>query len=864
MKKRLISIIVLLCMILGVFSVMPLYVSADEGTVTIASVDDWMEKLSGKTMGNANIVVTAKELDFTGKTVEPVQGFSGYFNGKGVVIKNMTITTDGETGMFNCLAGEATFENFAVTDSGFTGKQWVGVIACCTAGDITVNNVYISDTVTVTATNTEPYKSGKTEINSYAGGLFGGFAGETEKVTISDCVFAGEIVANGRYCGGLVGDSYKCTSLTITDSIVTGEVPATSANNYSCGFVGYGAADNDKITLTNCIYAGGAEDDYYYNRPFFRDVKKAVVTNCYTIAANSDDKVYNDTKYTADGSGVVKMDSIATIYGAKAEIEGFAARVDDIVIPDGIAALKELNDSFAAPATRYKDTVSGIIVRWVNEGVIIETDVCQSGDTPEYNGDTPKKAETFEYKYSFSEFTPAAAAVTEDVTYTAQYTEISKELTPITVASVDEWMEKLSGKTVENADVTVTAKELDFEGKTVEPIKGFSGKFNGKGVIIKNLHMDETVAVNGENGIFSCISTTAAIENIVIVSSSFSGDEWVGSIACCVGGGDPDIYGGGVTIRNIYVGADVTVSCDKQDCGSAGGIVGGLTGEGATVSDCVFEGKIDGKEYGRYIGGIVGNTNGKKATVSNCLFTGEIVGNSEYISGIIDGGESSSPSVSGCISVGKAGDTVLPISCASNGSGNYTEIYDIYGAYPKLGALIEGFTARDKDVMLPNGIKALEEMNDSFKAPNTARYNTLGENDKYTIQWMNGAVVLGESECVVGEEPVYGGETPTRDDYQNYSYEFSGWSFGNVAEDGKVIYVANFGMKDKSPVDSVDGGATDTDTEPQDSETESENNGEEPEGIPTPVIIAIIAVASVAVVGGVVAAVLVTKKKTKN
>ena len=104
MKKRLISIVVLLCMTLGVFSVMPFYVSADDGTVTIGSVDDWMEKLSGKTVGNANIVVTARELDFDGKTVEPVQGFSGYFDGKGVVIKNMTVTLKRVSGTL-CLFG---------------------------------------------------------------------------------------------------------------------------------------------------------------------------------------------------------------------------------------------------------------------------------------------------------------------------------------------------------------------------------------------------------------------------------------------------------------------------------------------------------------------------------------------------------------------------------------------------------------------------------------------------------------------------------------------------------------------------------------------------------------------------------------
>ena len=94
MKKRILSILLLMCLTVGAFSVMPLSASAESGAdadIVINSVDDWMNKLSGKTIGNKTVFVNAKVLDFEGKEVLPIEGFKGHFNGNGVIIKNMEI-----------------------------------------------------------------------------------------------------------------------------------------------------------------------------------------------------------------------------------------------------------------------------------------------------------------------------------------------------------------------------------------------------------------------------------------------------------------------------------------------------------------------------------------------------------------------------------------------------------------------------------------------------------------------------------------------------------------------------------------------------------------------------------------------------
>ena len=76
---------------------------------------------------------------------------------------------------------------------------------------------------------------------------------------------------------------------------------------------------------------------------------------------------------------------------------------------------------FAIPKPSYT-------VIWKNEdGSILDTDVNVSGGTiPEYDGVIPSKADTKDYSYEFSGWTPALTAITENMTYTAVYNSIEK------------------------------------------------------------------------------------------------------------------------------------------------------------------------------------------------------------------------------------------------------------------------------------------------------------------------------------------------------------------------------------------------------------------------------------------------------
>ena len=413
--KKIISVLVVLCMMIGIISVLPMQASA-AATVTITSVDDWMNQLSGKSAKNCNINVTADVLDFEGKTVKPVKDFNGTFDGNGVVIKNLIIDNTGdEVGLFKCTTGPTTFKNFSIVASTFIGKEWCGAVACCTSGDVTAQNIYVGEDVTI--------KASKQGNNSYAGGLFGGFAGTTANVTIDSCVFAGTVTAEGQYNGGFVGNTHKATNVTITNSLMLGKVPAE--RNSSRGFIGNSAADEDTITMTNCIYAGGVATVDYKDHPFFNYVATANVTNCYTISAKADGTVYNSVKYTDENSGV-SLITVMDIVGKNSAVtvDGFTKRANDIMMPTALVAA--LGDAIPSTSEKY---VSKYTVTWKNDdGTVLATEEYKMGETPSYKGETPTKADDDTYTYTFSKWSPAIAPVMSDTTYTADFYSTRKNL----------------------------------------------------------------------------------------------------------------------------------------------------------------------------------------------------------------------------------------------------------------------------------------------------------------------------------------------------------------------------------------------------------------------------------------------------
>ncbi|MCR5653979.1 MAG: starch-binding protein [Ruminococcus sp.] len=77
--------------------------------------------------------------------------------------------------------------------------------------------------------------------------------------------------------------------------------------------------------------------------------------------------------------------------------------------------------------TLYVKNVTPCTVTWKDSGGnTLKTETVTFGDTPEYKGETPTKAEDEDFTYIFSGWTPAVAAVTGDTSYTASFNAVAK------------------------------------------------------------------------------------------------------------------------------------------------------------------------------------------------------------------------------------------------------------------------------------------------------------------------------------------------------------------------------------------------------------------------------------------------------
>lgn len=101
---------------------------------------------------------------------------------------------------------------------------------------------------------------------------------------------------------------------------------------------------------------------------------------------------------------------------AKTRVTGYASQISSVVITRG-----EVTPPTPEP-TYYTIT-------WKNGDAVLATDQVEEGQTPSYTGETPVKAATAEYTYSFVGWTPTIVNATVDATYMAQFSQTANKYT---------------------------------------------------------------------------------------------------------------------------------------------------------------------------------------------------------------------------------------------------------------------------------------------------------------------------------------------------------------------------------------------------------------------------------------------------
>ena len=150
------------------------------------------------------------------------------------------------------------------------------------------------------------------------------------------------------------------------------------------------------------------------------DEEKALI-NADTLKKLTDDEVaLAAAKVTALINALPATVTIAdreAVEAARAAYDALTDAQKVYISDETLAKLKAAEDSLK------------VSVKWIDgNGNTIRTDMVTIGKTPEYTGETPTKAETDLYTYTFTGWTPEITAVTEDTEYTATFEVVAKHL----------------------------------------------------------------------------------------------------------------------------------------------------------------------------------------------------------------------------------------------------------------------------------------------------------------------------------------------------------------------------------------------------------------------------------------------------
>ena len=305
---------------------------------------------------------------------------------------------------------------------------------------------------------------------------------------------------------------------------------------------------------------------------------------------------------------------------------------------DGLGTMYQAGDSITLSddVTLYAIWEKNFTVTWKDaDGTVLETDEkVPENTTPTYDGTTPTKAEDTDYIYTFSGWSPEIAPVTDDVTYTATYSKLAKNVALVHsdnsityYESVNEAVEAAAnGETVRllkdsTENVTIAAGKniiLDLNGNSITVSSGTAitniGTLSiiGTGMVssskIYGLDNQGTISVIG-SGTFSGATAGLNVASGAVVNS-ITGGTFTGNHALQVSGTVDTITGGTFTgtsgtgtAAGLYLqpGGKVNTISGGNFTGAIG-LLFNSTGEATvgTISGGTFEGTMIGMQVNTY------------------------------------------------------------------------------------------------------------------------------------------------------------------------------------------------------------------------------------------------------------------------
>ena len=591
MKKRIISIILTLCMVL---SFVPTTVFAAEGITPTTPQKD---------TGGVYQIGTEAEL----------YGFAQLVNG-GNTSASAVLTADivVNTGVLKADG------SLADDTSGFTSWTPIGNGSKRYTGKFdgqnhTISGLYFNDTNTERVGLFGYLSHGEIKnvgvIDSYfnGGSYVGGVCGENYGGTITGCYNTGTVSGTGNYVGGVCGRNEGTITVCYNTGTVSGQIRVGGVSGYnSSAAIIIGCYNTGTVSGTgsNSKYVGGVCGWNW-----------GAITGCYNTGEVSGGDM------SLNIGGVCGGNNYGTITGCynTGTVSGESC----------VGGVCGYNNDFGTITGCYTNNKG--ICGENNNGTVTDCDV--KTDAEFANGTVCKllnaalKNENSDVRFYQGANYPKLCfipALVDGVYQIGTAAELYGFAELVNNGNTDK-----NTKAVLTADIVVNKDVLKADGNLVDDTSGFTswtpignfdnrytGKFDGQRHTISGLYF------NDENtmyvGLFGFLGSRGEIKNVGVVDSYFFGDEYVGGV--CAVNKDGKITGCYNTGKVSGSGNSVGGVCGKNDNG--------------TITGCYNIGKVSGT--GNNVGGVSGNNN-EGGTITGCYNTGTVSGtgsSGQYIGGV--------------------------------------------------------------------------------------------------------------------------------------------------------------------------------------------------------------------------------------
>lgn len=263
MKKRILSLILTVAMMLSVMAILPISVSAEEvatfnGTTNltiknnadIAKFDEMVEggeDFDGVTITLGNNITLDSDFAGIGANNGGWKRFAGTFDGQGYTITANGHNVGDDTGAFFVGIDGATIQNVTFAGRVNMISIYGAGVVCSAIGTCKIQNVRVS-----------LYMQSTADTLNYCSAFIATAGDSTAKISFDNCVLDGTMnfSAYAEDCGGFLAQTLSGTTVTITNSVFAGKICFNDGNSkYNGGFIGYARA-NSSVTVENCISIG--------------------------------------------------------------------------------------------------------------------------------------------------------------------------------------------------------------------------------------------------------------------------------------------------------------------------------------------------------------------------------------------------------------------------------------------------------------------------------------------------------------------------------------------------------------------------------------------------------------------------------